>query len=241
NVNVVTVAHCLEDEGEHKITISSGFALNAKRPDADDDERLILTCAHTLEEIRHSPLFVSETKKRPATTSGSFILVGAGDALKIYSVDEVVTALPRSDLLLLACRIPRGAIRSLPVSPYPVHRDTTIRAHFVRQQNPAEPGWSPWVGDTWGRWVRGKVLGYRDFAGREAEPGTYDSLSHMLFRPLPTVGSSGGPLVDENSGSVVGVMLGSRMDNRIEGVRGWGVPSETIFEMFSLPGLEGKN
>lgn len=51
-------------------------------------------------------------------------------------------------------------------------------------------------------------------------------------------------------------MLGTRMDSRIEGVRGWGVPSESIFEvsqlacpmsveanlsqMFSLPGLEGK-
>jgi hypothetical protein len=30
---------------------------------------------------------------------------------------------------------------------------------------------------------------------------------------------------------VVGVMLGSRMDNRVEGVRGWGVPSEVIYEV----------
>ena len=77
----------------------------------------------------------------------------------------------------------------------------------------------------------------------------------MLFHPLPTPGSSGGPIVDENSGAVVGVMLGSRMDNSVEGVRGWGVPAETIFEvdcesqlfqahstdlitqMFRLPGL----
>jgi hypothetical protein len=107
------------------------------------------------------------------------------------------------------------------------------------------------VGGSWSKWVQGTVLGYRDFAGRETEvcditliscgdpdaskPGTYDSLSHMLFSALPTPGSSGGPIVDEESGAVVGVMLGTRMDNRVEGVRGWGVPSETIFEMFSSP------
>ena len=55
---------------------------------------------------------------------------------------------------------------------------------------------------------------------------------------------------------MIGVMLGTRMDNRVEGVRGWGVPAETIFEvcmiwdktalnllfrqMFSLPGLKLK-
>ena len=53
----------------------------------------------------------------------------------------------------------------------------------------------------------------------------------MLFHPLPTPGSSGGPIVDENTGAVVGVMLGSRMDSSVEGMRGWGVPAETIFEV----------
>jgi len=94
------------------------------------------------------------------------------------------------------------------------------------------------VGGMWSKWVSGSVLGYRDFAGKEAQPGTYDALSHLLFEPLPTAGSSGGPIVDEETGAVVGVMLGTRMDNRVEGVRGWGAPSESIFEMFSLPGLK---
>ena len=53
----------------------------------------------------------------------------------------------------------------------------------------------------------------------------------MLFQPLPTAGSSGGPIVDENTGAVVGIMLGSRMDSSVEGVRGWGVPAEAIFEV----------
>ena len=81
----------------------------------------------------------------------------------------------------------------------------------------------------------------------------------MMFTPLPTSGSSGGPIVDEDTGAVVGMVLGSQMDgSRVDGMRGWGVPAEVIFEvgfihlnpvsdefqlsiqMFSLPGLEGK-
>ncbi|ELU43288.1 hypothetical protein AG1IA_02684 [Rhizoctonia solani AG-1 IA] len=81
------------------------------------------------------------------------------------------------------------------------------------------------------KWVtEGKVLGYRDLAGRESKPGTYDALSHMLFNVLPTPGSSGAPLVDEH-GAVVGMALGTRMDNRVEGNRGWGVPAELIYEV----------
>jgi hypothetical protein len=53
----------------------------------------------------------------------------------------------------------------------------------------------------------------------------------MHFQPLPTTGSSGGPIVDESTGAVVGVMLGTQMDNSVGGVRGWGVPAETIFEV----------
>ena len=52
----------------------------------------------------------------------------------------------------------------------------------------------------------------------------------MLFDILPTPGSSGAPLVDEH-GAVVGMALGTRMDNRVEGNRGWGVPAELIYEV----------
>jgi len=156
----------------------------------------------------------------------------------VHPVSDVVSALPRSDLLLLSCKVPPGTINTLPVSPYPAHEDTSILAHFVNHKKPSGSGWHPWVGDTWGKWVKGKVLGYRDFAGRETKPGTYDALSHLIFTPLPTTGSSGGPIIEEESGAVVGMILGTRMDNRVEGVRGWGVPSESIFEMFTLPGVE---
>ena len=158
--------------------------------------------------------------------------------------------------MLLSCKLPEGAARALPVSPYPVPSETKVKAHFVVHQKPEESGWGPWLGGTWSKWVDGEVVGYRDMAGRETQvgsfcsrygtddvlllwqPGTYDDLSHMLFRPQPTAGSSGGPIVDEESGAVVGVMLGTRMDSAAEGVQGWGVPAEAIFsaseKIFSL-------
>jgi len=46
--NVVTVAHCAQVGSEHKITLASGFALDAK---GKDGEMLIVTCAHTLEQV----------------------------------------------------------------------------------------------------------------------------------------------------------------------------------------------
>lgn len=58
----------------------------------------------------------------------------------------------------------------------------------------------------------------------------------MLFNILPTPGSSGAPLVDEH-GAVVGMALGTRMDNRVEGNRGWGIPAELIYEV--KLGLDG--
>lgn len=48
--NVVTVAHCVRLGPEHKITLSSGFALNVEGH--KQGETLIVTCAHTLEEAR---------------------------------------------------------------------------------------------------------------------------------------------------------------------------------------------
>ena len=63
------------------------------------------------------------------------------------------------------------------------------------------------------------------------QAGTYDSLAHLHFDPPPTPGSSGGPIIDEESGSVIGVMLGTQLVSQVEGTRGWGVPSEMIFEV----------
>jgi hypothetical protein len=66
------------------------------------------------------------------------------------------------------------------------------------------------------------------------QPGRYDMLAHMSFTPIPTAGSSGGPIVDEESGAVVGLIRGSELDNRNEGLRGWAIPAEAIYEVFIL-------
>ncbi|KAJ7225758.1 hypothetical protein GGX14DRAFT_640820 [Mycena pura] len=235
--SVVLVAHCARDQsGRHKVTIASGFVLPV--PEDPDEGPLIATCAHTLEEVRN----LERSPSWDGVSSGSFLVSGTAADLSVDPISSIVSALPRSDILLLRSASRRANARrppsvTLPVSPYPAARGTAVRAHLVSHTRPLEAGWTPWVGGTWSRWVRGSVLAYRDFAGRETEPGTYDALAHMSFLPLPTPGSSGGPIVDEESGAVVGVVLGTRMDSRVDGVRGYGVPSETIYEMFSLPGL----
>lgn len=207
--------------------------------------------------MQHSSALSSALDERtPSIQSGTYILSQPGETLfpTFHPVASILSSLPRPDLLVLSAKpvVPSGSqplLNTLPVSPYPAQPGTPIRAHFVMDSEPNEAGWHPWVGGLWSKWVRGTVLGYRDFAGREAkvgvlfrwccvtltriakQPGTYDALSHLLFEPLPTPGSSGGPIVDEESGAVVGVILGTRMDNRVECVRGWGVPSEMIYEV----------
>ncbi|KAH9947980.1 hypothetical protein B0H21DRAFT_690948 [Amylocystis lapponica] len=249
---VAMVVHAVERGAQHKLAHCSGFAVTA--PGLPE---ILVTCAHTFEEIRRDPLLQASSAgpDRHTTTSGSFIITGAPSAPVIRPVSAVLSALHRADLLLLsahpsaqhpsASTSSLPASRTYPISPYPAPPGTRVRAHFVSSVPPTygadAEGWRPWVGGTWSKWVRGTVLGYRDFAGREAQPGTYDALSHMLFDPPPTPGSSGGPIVDEESGAVVGVMLGTQLQNRIEGVRGWGAPAESIFEMFSLPGLKLKD
>lgn len=240
------IAHVVRENDRSKITVSSGFTL-----ETSDGQSVLVTCAHTLEEIRWSPLLVlpdlshhSSLTALPelshARSSGSFILSSVDSAPAAHPIASVLSSLHRSDIVLLSPFPMRVPLRSLPVSPYPVPVGTPIRAHFVSETRPKEDGWKPWIGSSWSKWVEGTVLGYRDFSGREATPGTYDGLSHMHFQPLPTTGSSGGPIVDESTGAVVGVMLGTQVDSSIEGVRGWGVPAETIFEMFSLPGVKVK-
>ena len=85
-----------------------------------------------------------------------------------YPIVSVLSSLHRSDMILLSPPRMQAALRSLPLSPYPVPAGTAIRAHFVSETRPKEDGWEPWIGGTWSKWVQGTVLGYRDFSGREA-------------------------------------------------------------------------
>jgi len=100
----------------------------------------------------------------------------------------VVSALPKSDLLLLS--YPRlehesngeSALSMVPTTPYPAQAHSHVKAHLVSHTQLDEPGWTPWIGGTWRKWVRGTILGYRDFLGREATVRTPPGLS--LLRSL---------------------------------------------------------
>lgn len=57
-------------------------------------------------------------------------------------------------------------------------------------------------------WQKGRIVEYKDPIGRTAEPGTYDELGSFWMSSVPTDGSSGGPVVEVETGSVVGVTRG---------------------------------
>lgn len=204
---VSVIAHCARDGGVHKITLCSGFALEG--PGHREGESLILTCAHTLEEassrlkcvcsrirltgsglrqIRRSPILRLPSKHSPprefntSHTSGTFVItegsISGPSSTCLYPISSVLSSLRRSDLLLLSKTGPPQ--NALPVSPYPAPQHTRIRAHFVVDRKPDESGWMPWVGGMWSKWVRGSVLGYRDFAGREAQVRPIGFI-HSLF------------------------------------------------------------
>jgi hypothetical protein len=63
------------------------------------------------------------------------------------------------------------------------------------------------------------------------QAGSTHTLPHLQTSPLPTPGSSGGPIVRLDTGTVVGLTSGTRMDNRVEGERGWGATAEGVFEV----------
>ena len=135
--------------------------------------------------LRSGSLAISRSSTSPTASS-------------VFSpVSSVLSAMHRGDLLLLsALRIrsqfatgpaSSSRLRSLPVNPYPVHPGTPIRAHFVADKPPTgtdRKSWTPWVGGTWRKWIKGTVVGYRDYAGREAKG--------RVLSALPTISKGAG-------------------------------------------------
>lgn len=68
------------------------------------------------------------------------------------------------------------------------------------------------------------------------QPGTYDSLSTFTFTSSPSSGSSGGPILSP-SGSVLGLIRGSRKDYGDRQERGFAVVGERVWEVWRLPGF----
>lgn len=148
-------------------------------------------------------------------------------------------------------------LATLPVSPYPAVVNTELSVCSFGGWLPsstcqASGAISRFLNEdvVRNRWVRATLVGYRDPIGRQAKTGTYDELAQLDFvlnsespdtpasikdavkaspSAFPLPGSSGGPVVDVNTGSVVGVVRGQR-SSKLGDSRGDAVPAEKVFE-----------
>ncbi|KAF8302596.1 hypothetical protein DL93DRAFT_2090554 [Clavulina sp. PMI_390] len=270
---VAMVAHVAYDmvKETEKIALCSGFFIRSEPQDEGElpnrgtkpanQAPLLVSCGHTLEEMRRSDILSSAN-----CLSATLVLVPSSTGrLVTYYASSIPSSLPLSDLALFsvspAYKDASARLRTLPVNPYPATESTAIRIHLASFSDSASisaDDHTTHENDPLVRseWENGSILGYRDRDGREAfvrapfihsvsalipfvfiQPGTYDSLAHILYRPIPTPGSSGGPIIDAETMSVIGIVTGDAMVNRVEGRRGFGTPAEALFEMFSLPGL----
>lgn len=161
------------------------------------------------------------------------------------------------------CSVKEHKICTLPVSPYPAVVDTELSVSsfggwISDEENCTLKSMQHFniANVARNRWARATLVGYRDPIGRQAETGTYDELSQLDFVlnwkspatpaslqsavvqssgrfPLP--GSSGGPVVDIDTGSVVGIVRGQR-SSKLGDNRGDAVPSEKVFECMCIVG-----
>ncbi|CCA77756.1 hypothetical protein PIIN_02978 [Serendipita indica DSM 11827] len=221
---VVLVAHLARSKTLERVCVSSGFRVETNRGDP-----CFITCAHTLEELRSTKLVDG-----PRTASNTLIMTNDG---RILEASGCPSSLPRHDLLVLHSK-PGVDLPTLPVSPYPAPIGTEVAIHCLHENPLPDEGWTPAFGGLiYRKWFHGHITDYRDFAGNQAKPGTYDVLANVFFSQIPTPGSSGGPIIDIQTGAVVGTIRGSQLDNRLTGIRGWGTSAESIYEMFVLPGI----
>lgn len=195
--------------------------------------------------------------------SATFILAPSGH---VYPVQELLSSVGEADLLLLRLApdpinpsaLPARALRPLPINPYPAPVTTEVSVH--RYLNPLSRLRRKLRKLPEREWEQGSVREYKDPIGRTAEPGTYDALHSMLLSCAPTSGSSGGPVIDTKSGSVIGITRGEASFSQLSaclevltvvpaptgsthryGERqqyGFATPSERVFEMFRLPGFK---
>ncbi|GAA5897264.1 hypothetical protein JCM5296_000985 [Sporobolomyces johnsonii] len=232
---VVVVAHVMGGQ-QNRVSVCSGFAIGAAE---EGEGQMVLTCAHTLdgmEQYLRSP-------DSSASPSATFILTSTGH---IYTISSLISSLPASDLLLLrlssspvhspATSPTCPPLRSLPINPYPSPTSTTISVH--RYLNPLSRLRRKLQRLPERDWAEGTIVEYKDSIGRTAETGTYDELANMWLDCTPTPGSSGGPVVDRQTGSVVGVTRGSthKYGERVQ--YGFATPAERILEMFAIPGFK---
>ncbi|GAA5986266.1 hypothetical protein JCM10908_006482 [Rhodotorula pacifica] len=233
---IVIVAHVLGGLNP-RVSICSGFAVGKSDPTATANEgQAILTCAHTLDSIEQH--FSLSDATAPSAT---FVLAQSGH---VFPVQILLSSIGEADLLLLRLApepinpsaLPLRRLRSLPINPYPAPVSTAVAVH--RYLNPLSRLRRKLQKRTEREWEEGTVREYKDEIGRTAEPGTYDALHSMWLSCAPASGSSGGPVIDRATGSVIGVTRGSTHKYGERQEYGFATPSERIFEMFRLPGFK---
>lgn len=112
--------------------------------------------------------------------SGIYVFPASGQPIPVTGV---LSSLPRHDILLLSLPSPSQTtprLRTLPLSPYPASEDSPLSVRLISspgrpeiQASGGQEGWVPWLeGHALCKWsTGGKVLGYRDLAGRESKVG----------------------------------------------------------------------
>lgn len=218
------VAQSMAPDLNQTITCS-GFAIDPEK----SADILIVTCAHTLWQVsdRLDAIAIGKSEGMDHTISAGLVMSSSGG---IYVIDEVMSALIDSDILILRLRQlkegPIAKLRTLPISPYPCPEEASIWMYQAFQDSRlGRPRWEPT-----------QVIEYKDVMGIAAQPGTYDDLATFSFGAIPVAGSSGGPIIDEQ-GAVVGLVRGHQSSYGERTSRGFATVSEKIWEVFRLPGL----
>ncbi|GAA5860245.1 hypothetical protein JCM8547_003442 [Rhodosporidiobolus lusitaniae] len=229
---VVVVAH-VSGRGDARVSVCSGFAVGKV---GQGEGQVVLTCAHTLAGMEQHL-----TSSPCDTPSASFILTSSGH---VYTAASVLSFLPGSDILLLRLSpapinpstLPVRRLRPLPVNPYPLPTSKGVSMH--RYLNPLGRLRRKLQGKKEREWEEGRIVEYKDSVGRTAETGSYDELASMYVSTPPLPGSSGGPIVCRETGSVVGVIRGSSHKYGDRQSYGFATPAEKILEMFTIPGFK---
>ena len=211
---ILTIAHILPSKNQ--VVLASGFAIL--------DGGLIVTCAHTFyQAARH--LCSSEADQQ----SQSIVITHEGELIGIETVESHLII---SDLVFLKLQQERKII-SLAVDPYPAPVSTSLLSYNFSTAS-LSPASLPTISHSW---QPAKVLFYQGRCGQEAVSGTYDELTSMMYSHPPSDGSSGGPIINEETKSVVGIVRGSEVTYTNRKRIGFAIPSEALFEAFKLPGM----
>jgi hypothetical protein len=211
---IVTIAHVLPSK--EKVIVSSGFAVL--------DGGLIVTCAHTFyQAARHL------SSLDPDQKSQSIAITHEGEFIRIAAVES---HLVMSDLVLLRLQDARK-ITSIPVDPHPAPISTPLLSYDLVTTSLSSTS-LPTISYSW---KPAEVLFYKNRCGQEAATGTYDELRSMMYSHPPSSGSSGGPIVNKETRSVVGIIRGTEVSYTKRKRIGFATPGECLFEAFKLPGM----